>query len=176
MPGRTLLFGAVGAAALAALGQLDASAEPAPERASASELERARKATLAMRATAGDLSKRASAARRGKDFVKFLCLADKSERVELATETAEERLEALKEAERRKDQERQRHEVGVIGELSTQVKALASAADSCLGKDLEMAEDSELSFEIDPFIPDPFDIDAAADLMNDPPPVSSPIG
>jgi len=93
-------------------------------------------------------------AKREGDIIRATCLEDKLEQCNASLQNMKRRQAALNEAISTGDIGGSNHEFTVIGVLSQKSKALAQAANQCVGQDLFETGDTQVREEVDLFAPD----------------------
>jgi len=114
-------------------------------------------------------------AREQRDVVRVLCLNDKLNQIDLAIRTANDRMEALNAAAGQNDQDQTKHEFTVIQVLRDRVRTLVTEANQCIGEETGFIGDQQVTFEIDPNIPetDPSEFPDEP-FVSEPPVLTSP--
>ena len=115
---------------------------------------RGQSAVRSIQSTASSTRGKLTAARQERDVVKVLCLNDKMNQMDVAANSAADRMSALRTAAQRNDADRARHEYTVLDVLADRVKTLQSEAGQCVGEETGFAQESEVSVTIDPNLPD----------------------
>jgi hypothetical protein len=114
-------------------------------------------------------------ARKQRDVVKTLCLNDKLQQINLAIQTANDRVNGLTSAVSQNDSDRAKHEFTVIQVLRDRVNTLVTEAQQCIGEETGFIGDSLVTLEIDPSVPDVDPSDFPDEpLFSEPPVVTSP--
>ena len=93
-------------------------------------------------------------AKRESDIIRATCLDDKLSQCNANLQNMKRRQAALDEAIAAGDTGRANHESTVIGVMSQKFKALAQAANQCVGQDLFDTGDTQSRSEVDLFAPD----------------------
>ena len=93
-------------------------------------------------------------AKRDSDIIRATCLDDKLSQCNANLQNMKRRQAALDEAIADGDSGRANHESTVIGVMSQKFKALAQAANQCVGQDLFDTGDTQSRSEVDLFAPD----------------------
>ena len=93
-------------------------------------------------------------AKRDSDIIRATCLDDKLTQCNANLQNMKRRQAALDEAIADGDSGRANHESTVIGVMSQKFKALAQAANQCVGQDLFDTGDTQNRSEVDLFAPD----------------------
>ena len=93
-------------------------------------------------------------AKRDSDIIRATCLDDKLSQCNANLQNMKRRQAALDEAIAEGDTGRANHESTVIGVMSQKFKALAQAANQCVGQDLFDTGDTQTKSEVDLFAPD----------------------
>lgn len=114
-------------------------------------------------------------ARDRRDVVRVLCLNDKLNQIDLATRTANDRMDALQASATQNDNDRTKHEYTVVTVLRDRVKSLVSEAAQCIGEETGFVGESRVTVTVDPNIPDTDPSEFPNDgIVNTPPTLSSP--
>ena len=93
-------------------------------------------------------------AKRDGDIIRATCLNDKLDQCNASLHNMKRREAALGTAIAERDAGGSNHELTVIGVLSQKFKALAQAANQCVGQDLFDTGDTQVREEVDLFAPD----------------------
>jgi hypothetical protein len=148
---------------MSALGAALAQPAAPPGAAAASEeeqlppalmLARSKEYLPQMEELAAGILEQVKKARKEKDVVKSLCLNDKHGQMDLALRTAVDRVQELEKAVAQNDVERARHQYTVLRVLRERATTLVAEAQQCIGEDTGFVGDSDVTFEIDPSIPE----------------------
>ena len=125
-----------------------------------------------MSADRDDVQKQLNDARQDQDVVKVLCLTDKLGQLDEVIDSASQRVSNLTRAAEQQDSEQASYEHGMLSALRDRVAALVSEASQCLGEELTIVAEPQVSTEVDENIPDD-DSDIPQDNMISLPPVVS---
>ncbi|MGB5545569.1 MAG: hypothetical protein WBM74_03280 [Polyangiales bacterium] len=93
-------------------------------------------------------------AKRDSDIIRATCLQDKLDQCSASLQSMKRRQSALNQAISSGDSGSANHEYTVIGVLSQKFKALAQAANQCVGQDLFDTGETQVREEVDLFAPD----------------------
>lgn len=93
-------------------------------------------------------------AKRDSDIIRATCLDDKLDQCNANLQSMKRRQSALSDAIDAGDSGGSKHELTVIGVLSQKFKALAQAANQCVGQDLFDTGNTQVREEVDLFAPD----------------------
>ena len=93
-------------------------------------------------------------AKRESDIIRATCLKDKLDQCNASLQSMKRRQAALDEAIAASDSGSGNHEFTVIGVLSQKSKALAQAANQCVGQDLFETGETQVRKDVDLFVPD----------------------
>jgi hypothetical protein len=153
---------------------------PAPDKgralSPAAQAKAARSAVASASASCAAQSQALKSAKREKDIIRATCLKDKLDQCKASLQSMKRRQVALNQAIAASDSGSGNHEFTVIGVLSQKSKALAQAANQCVGQDLFDTGETQVREEVDLFVPDenPVVIDTVPDwpIPFIPPPVS----
>ncbi len=130
----------------------------APDKARAispaAQTKAARSAMASASASCAAQSQALKSAKREKDIIRATCLKDKLEQCNASLQSMKRRQAALKKAIAAGDSGSGNHEFTVIRVLSQKSKALAQAANQCVGQDLFDTGDTQVREEVDLFVPD----------------------
>ena len=136
----------------------------------------ARSAVASARASCAAQSQALKTAKREHDIIRATCLKDKLDQCNASLQSIKRRQVALDQAIAARDSGSSNHEFTVIGVLSQKFKALAQAANQCVGQDLFDTGETQVRKDVDLFVPDenPAVIDTVPDwpIPYIPPPVS----
>lgn len=142
----------------------------------AAQAQAAQAAVASATSNCGAQSRALQGAKRDKDIILATCLDDKLSQCNANLQSIKRREVSLNQAIAEGDTGRSNHEFTVIGVLSQKFKALAQAANQCVGQDLFDTGDTTVREEVDLFAPDenPAVIPAVPDwpIPYIPPPVS----
>ncbi|MCL2823122.1 MAG: hypothetical protein FWD57_03945 [Polyangiaceae bacterium] len=108
-------------------------------------------------------------AREDRDVVKVLCLDDKASQMESARAAAGERSESLQDAVAAQDTELAVHAYTILLVLQDRFSQLSSEANQCIGVEAGFIADSEVTWGVDPGIPEEPTNFPANDLNSIPP-------
>ena len=117
-------------------------------------ISRGQSAVQSIQSAASSARGKLTAARQERDVVKVLCLNDKLNQMDVAANSAKDRMSALRQAVQNNNADRARHEYTVLDVLADRVKTLQSEAGQCVGEETGFAGESELDVTIDPNLPD----------------------
>ena len=132
---------------------LGASTEqPAPSPAA--QAQAAQAAIASATANCDAQSQALQSAKRDKDIILATCLDDKLSQCNANLQNIKRRESALNQAIGEGDSGLSNHEFTVIGVLSQKFKALAQAANQCVGQDLFDTGETQVKEEVDLFAPD----------------------
>jgi hypothetical protein len=132
---------------------LGASAERQPP-SPAAQVDAAEAAIASATASCGAQSHALQSAKRDKDILMATCLDDKLSQCNANLQNMKRREASLRQAAADGDTGRSNHEFTVIGVLSQKLKALAQAANQCVGQDLFDTGETQVKEEVDLFAPD----------------------
>jgi hypothetical protein len=129
---------------------------PAQEEAiSPAAQAKAAAAAVASAAASCDAQSQAlQSAKRDSDIIRATCVEDKLDQCTASLQNIKRRQAALNEAISARDPGSSNHEFTVIGVLSQKFKALAQAANQCVGQDLFDTGETQVKEEVDLFAPD----------------------
>jgi len=129
---------------------------PAQERAisPAAQAKAAAAAVASASASCDAQSQALQSAKRDSDIIRATCLEDKLDQCTASLQNIKRRQAALNEAISARDSGGSNHEFTVIGVLSQKFKALAQAANQCVGQDLFDTGETQVKEEVDLFAPD----------------------
>ena len=128
--------------------------EKAREISPAAQTKAARSAMSSASASCAAQSQALKSAKREKDIIRATCLKDKLEQCNASLQSMKRRQAALKKAIAGGDSGSGNHEFTVIRVLSQKSKALAQAANQCVGQDLFDTGETQVREEVDLFVPD----------------------
>ncbi|MGB3049370.1 MAG: hypothetical protein WBB42_00130 [Polyangiales bacterium] len=120
----------------------------------AAQAKAARSAVASAAASCGAQSQALKSAKRESDIIRATCLQDKLDQCNASLQSMKRRQVALDQAIAAGDSGSSNHEFTVIGVLSQKFKALAQAANQCVGQDLFDTGDTQVREEVDLFAPD----------------------
>jgi hypothetical protein len=130
----------------------------APDKAQAlspaSQAKAARSAMASAAASCTAQSQALKSAKRESDIIRATCLKDKLDQCKASLQSMKRRQAALDQAIAAGDSGSGNHEFTVIGVLSQKFKALAQAANQCVGQDLFDTGETQVREEVDLFAPD----------------------
>jgi hypothetical protein len=132
---------------------LGASNEPEPLSPSA-QAKAARSAVQSASASCAAQSQALKSAKRESDIIRATCLKDKLDQCNASLQSMKRRQAALDQAIAAGDSGSGNHEFTVIGVLSQKSKALAQAANQCVGQDLFDTGETQVRKDVDLFVPD----------------------
>jgi len=110
-------------------------------------------------------------ARAARDVVKTLCLNDKLNQIDVGLRSAKDRAITLESAVKGKDRDRAKHEFMIMQVLRDRLDQLVKEANQCIGEEAGFIGESQVSFSVDPSIPDnnPAQLGADPDIISDSP-------
>jgi hypothetical protein len=120
----------------------------------ASQAKAARSAMASASASCAAQSQALKSAKREKDIIRATCLKDKHDQCKASLQSMKRRQAALDKAIAAGDSGSGNHEFTVIGVLSQKFKALAQAANQCVGQDLFDTGETQVRKDVDLFVPD----------------------
>lgn len=120
----------------------------------AAQAKAARSAVASAAASCGAQSQALKSAKRESDIIRATCLQDKLDQCNASLQSMKRRQVALDQAIAAGDSGSSNHEFTVIGVLSQKFKALAQAANQCVGQDLFDTGETQVKEEVDLFAPD----------------------
>lgn len=120
----------------------------------AAQAKAARSAVASAKASCAAQSQALKSAKREKDIIRATCLKDKLDQCNASLQSMKRRQVALEQAIAAGDTGSSNHEITVIGVLSQKFKALAQAANQCMGQDLFETGETQVREEVDLFAPD----------------------
>ena len=120
----------------------------------AAQAKAAEAAVASASASCASQSQALKSAKRDSDIIRSTCLEDKLEQCNASLQNMKRREAALNEAISAGDVGGSNHEFTVIGVLSQKSKALAQAANQCVGQDMFDTGDTQVREEVDLFAPD----------------------
>ena len=132
---------------------LGASNEPEP-LSPAAQAKAARSAVQSASASCAAQSQALKSAKRESDIIRATCLKDKLDQCNASLQSMKRRQAALDQAIAAGDSGSGNHEFTVIGVLSQKSKALAQAANQCVGQDLFDTGETQVRKDVDLFVPD----------------------
>lgn len=138
---------------------------------------RAKEFVMKIETSGQSIMRQLQTARKDRDVVRVLCLNDKLNQVDVALRSAQDRLNAVRSAAERADEDRLRHEYTVLEVLNDRVRVLVNESNQCVGEETGFIGEAEVSVSIDPNLPDA-NTGFVADWSATPPPppnISSPI-
>lgn len=154
-----LVLGGLGVA----YAQEPAAAPPAPAAAvdmkrevkltSDEQMKQAESVISRIESVANTIRKQLEQARAQRDVVKSLCLNDKLTQVDVASRSARERRDALKQAASRQDTELANHEYTILMVLKDRVEQLMAEANQCIGEEAGFVGETRVTFTVDPNMP-----------------------
>lgn len=106
-----------------------------------------------MDAAANQVRKQLEQARAQRDVVKTLCLNDKLTQIDVASRSARDRREALKQATSRQDTELANHEYTILMVLKDRVEQLVAEANQCIGEEAGFVGETRVTVSVDPNLP-----------------------
>ncbi len=89
-------------------------------------------------------------ARAQRDVVKSLCLNDKLTQIDVAGRSAKDRVEGLRQAVSRQDEELANHEYTILVVVKQRVEQLAAEANQCIGEEVGFVGETKVTVNIDP--------------------------
>ena len=131
-------------------GQAPGAAPQTPEQQVAAALGVRGSAKAVQRQVANMLDE----ARRQRDIIRVTCLDDKLTQVDANFRTLEDRLNALQEAVKNRDDAQRDHELTVIEVLRQRFETLAAEARRCVGQDIYETGATRVTTEVCPYVPD----------------------
>jgi hypothetical protein len=120
----------------------------------AAQAKAARSAVQSAAASCAAQSQALKSAKRESDIIRATCLKDKLDQCNASLQSIKRRQVALDQAIAAGDSGSGNHEFTVIGVLSQKFKALAQAANQCVGQDLFDTGETQVREEVDLFAPD----------------------
>jgi len=120
----------------------------------AAQAKAARSAMASASASCAAQSQALKSAKRESDIIRATCLKDKLDQCNASLQSMKRRQAALDQAIAARDSGSGNHEFTVIGVLSQKFKALAQAANQCVGQDLFDTGETQVREEVDLFVPD----------------------
>lgn len=120
----------------------------------AAQAKAARSAVASASASCAAQSQALKSAKRESDIIRATCLKDKLDQCNASLQSMKRRQSALNQAIAARDSGSSNHEFTVIGVLSQKFKALAQAANQCVGQDLFDTGETQVREEVDLFVPD----------------------
>ncbi|MDH3655031.1 MAG: hypothetical protein OEN21_12235 [Myxococcales bacterium] len=120
----------------------------------AAQAKAARSALKSASASCAAQSQALKGAKRESDIIRATCLRDKLDQCNASLQSMKRRQAALDQAIAAGDSGSGNHEFTVIGVLSQKSKALAQAANQCVGQDLFDTGETQVRKDVDLFVPD----------------------
>ncbi len=120
----------------------------------AAQAKAAKSAVQSAAASCAAQSDALKSAKREKDIIRATCLKDKLDQCNASLQSMKRRQKALDKAIAARDSGSGNHESTVIAVLSQKFKALAQAANQCVGQDLFDTGETQVRKDVDLFVPD----------------------
>lgn len=106
-----------------------------------------------MEPVARNVTQQLASAREKNDAVKILCLDDKLTQINIASKSANERLQSLRQAVTRQDAELAAHEHGILVVFKERVEQLSAEANQCIGEEAGFVGETKVTVDVDPNLP-----------------------
>jgi hypothetical protein len=135
------------------------------------EMVEADRMLVRMEGAASQIRKQLEQARQQRDVVKTLCLNDKLSQVDVAIRSARDRVNALRSAAQRGDQELSNHEFTILTVLRQRSEQLTAEANQCIGEESAFVGETKTTMVVDPSLPTE---DTTGFPPNDPTLISEP--